>query len=109
MKKLTQTEIAEIMNLTRQTVSKLLNDAIREKIVEIKIQDPEIVCTELQQAIRDEYEIENVVVCGVSADEESLCLLMTIKKGSKAHSIHHRERKSENRHFLGKNNKDAHF
>ena len=39
-KKYTQQEIANLMNLSRQTVSKLLNDAIKENIVEIKIHNP---------------------------------------------------------------------
>ena len=39
-RKLTQQEIADRMKLSRQTVSKLLNDALRENIVEIKIHDP---------------------------------------------------------------------
>ena len=39
-KKMNQQEIAQIMNLSRQTVSKLLSDAIEEHIVEIKIHDP---------------------------------------------------------------------
>ncbi|MBE7052066.1 MAG: hypothetical protein E7395_05800 [Ruminococcaceae bacterium] len=81
-KKHTQSEIAKIMNLSRQTVSKLLNDAIREQIVEIKINDPETTCTELEQAICDEFKIKNAVVCGVSSEDESLCLLMTVKKAA---------------------------
>ena len=40
-KKLTQQEIAAKMKLSRQTVSKLLNDALRENVVEIKIHNPE--------------------------------------------------------------------
>ena len=48
-KKHTQNEIARIMNLSRQTVSKLLNDAIKENIVEIKIHNPEVLCTDLEQ------------------------------------------------------------
>ena len=34
-KNMTQQEIAKILNISRQTVSKLINDAIDEKIVEI--------------------------------------------------------------------------
>ena len=36
-KKCTQQEIADAMGLSRQTVSRLLNDAIKENIVEINI------------------------------------------------------------------------
>lgn len=81
-KKHTQHEIAQIMNLSRQTVSKLLNDAIKENIVEIKIHNPEITCTELEQAICAEFKIKNAVVCGVSNSDESLCRLMTVKKAA---------------------------
>lgn len=81
-KKHTQHEIAKIMNLSRQTVSKLLNDALKEKIVEIKIHNPEITCTELEQAFCVEFGIKNAVICGVSANDESLCLLMTVKKAA---------------------------
>ena len=36
-KEYTQQEIANLMGLSRQTVSKLLTDAVKENIVEIKI------------------------------------------------------------------------
>jgi len=79
-KKHTQQEIAQKMNLSRQTVSKLLNDAVKEKIVEIKIHNPEITCTDLEQAVCSTFNIKNAVVCGVSIGNESLCRLMTVRK-----------------------------
>ena len=79
-KKHTQSEIAKMMNLSRQTVSKLLNDAVKEKIVEIKIHNPEIDCKELEQKICDKFNIRNVVICGVSSEDEELCQIMTVKK-----------------------------
>lgn len=81
-KKYTQNEIAGIMNLSRQTVSKLLNDAIKENIVEIRIHNPETTCTELEQAILAEFKIKNAVVSGVSNEDDSLCHLMTVKKAA---------------------------
>ena len=45
-KNLTQQEIAATLHLTRQTVSKLLSDAIDEKIVEIIIHDPQKDCAD---------------------------------------------------------------
>ncbi len=81
-KKHTQNEIANIMNLSRQTVSKLLNDAIKENIVEIKINNPEITCKGLESEITKKFNIKNAVVCGVSTSEESLCQLMTVKKAA---------------------------
>ena len=81
-KKYTQNEIASIMNLSRQTVSKILNDAIKENIVEIKIHNPEITCKELEQEICNKFNIKNAVVCSVSSSDEFLCLLMTVKKAA---------------------------
>lgn len=85
-KKHTQNEIASIMKLSRQTVSKILNDAVKENIVEIRINNPEITCKELEQEICKKLNIKNAIVCGVSTDEESLCNLMTVK--SAAQYIH---------------------
>ena len=81
-KKYNQTEVAQIMNLSRQTVSKLLNEAINEGIVEIKVNNPEIVCGELEKSICDKFKIKNAIVCGISTDEPELCLLMTVKKAA---------------------------
>lgn len=76
----TQNEIAKMMGLSRQTVSKLLNDAIRENVVEIKIHNPEIDCKELEKKICDKFNINNVVICGVSSADEELRRIMTVKK-----------------------------
>ena len=81
-KKHTQHEIAQIMNLSRQTVSKLLNDAVKENIVEIKINNPEINCKDYEQAICKKFNIKNTVVCGASTNDESLCRLMTVKRAA---------------------------
>ncbi len=81
-KKHTQSEIAKMMNLSRQTVSKLLNDAVKEKIVEIKIHNPEIDCKELEQKICDKFNIRNAVICGASSADEELCQIMTVKKAA---------------------------
>ncbi len=81
-KKHTQSEIAKIMNLSRQTVSKLLNDAEKEKIVEIRIHNPETDCKELEQKLCNKFNIKNAVVCGVSGSDEELCRIMTVKKAA---------------------------
>ena len=82
-KKHTQSEIAKMMNLSRQTVSKLLNDAVKEKIVEIKIHNPEIDCKELEQNICDKFNVRNAVICGVSSADEELCQIMTVKMAAR--------------------------
>lgn len=78
-KKLTQTEIAKVMGLTRQTVSKLLSDAVKEHIVEIKIHNPKTVCEGLSRELSARFGIRRAVVCGVSRADEELCRLMTVK------------------------------
>ncbi len=79
-KKLTQQEIARTMNLSRQTVSKLLSDAVKENIVEIKIHNPEVSCIELEKKLCSTFKIKNAVICSVSNSHEALRLLMTVKK-----------------------------
>lgn len=81
-KKYTQQEIAKLMNLSRQTVSKLLNDAIKENIVKITIRDPEITCIELEQALCEKFQIKKAIVTGVSQEEASLCTLISVKKAA---------------------------
>lgn len=82
-KKHTQSEIAKIMNLSRQTVSKLLNDAVKEGIVEIKIHNPEVSCKEIETEICARFGIERAIVCGVSGDSEEIRQIMTVKKAVK--------------------------
>lgn len=79
MKKHTQQEIAEIMGLSRQTVSKLLNDAIKENIVEITIHNPKKDCEELEKSICAQYNVRHCIVCGVSSKDESVRRMMTVK------------------------------
>lgn len=78
-KKYTQQEIAGLMKLSRQTVSKLLSDAIRENIVEIKIHNPERDCEELEKQLCKKFGINTAVVCGVSNKNESIRRMMTVK------------------------------
>ncbi len=78
-KNLTQQEIAETMHLSRQTVSRLLNDAIEEGIVEIIIHDPQKDCKELEEQLCAIFGIRNCVVCSVSGRDASVHRLMTVK------------------------------
>ena len=78
-KNMTQQEIAETLHLSRQTVSKLLSDAIEEKIVEIIIHDPEKDCEELEKQICAAFGIRSCVVCSVSGRNESVHRLMTVQ------------------------------
>ena len=78
-KKLTQQEIAALMSLSRQTVSRLLSDAVKENIVEIKVHNPRKDCDTLQSQICEKFGIDTCVVCGVSNKNDSLRRLMTVK------------------------------
>ena len=77
-KKHTQQEIADLMKLSRQTVSKLLNDALREDIVEIKIHNPQEDCEALQTAVCEKFAIKRCIVAVTSSKDEFLRKTMTI-------------------------------
>ncbi len=81
-KNLTQQEIANLMNLSRQTVSKLLSDAVKENIVEIKIHNPKKDCEELANSLAERFFLSRCVVCGVNSKNDSIRLLMTVKAAS---------------------------
>ena len=78
-KKYTQQEIANLLNLSRQTVSKLLNNAIEENIVEIKIHNPQLDCEELKLSICEKFNVKNCVVVSVSSPDEQLRKIITVK------------------------------
>lgn len=78
-KKLTQQEIADLMHLSRQTVSKLLNEALEKNVVQITIHSPEKDRKDLQGQICEKFGIQNCVVCSVSSKSEALRQMMTVK------------------------------
>ncbi len=78
-KNCTQQEIAGKLSLSRQTVSKLLNDAIRENIVEIKIHNPVKDCAALESEICSKFNIDAAVVCSTSGKGEDVRRMMTVK------------------------------
>ena len=78
-KKCTQQEIADQLGLSRQTVSKLLNDALAESIVEIRVHDPARECRGAEEALCERYGLKEAVVCSVSSKRESVRRLMTVR------------------------------
>ena len=78
-KKHTQQEIAELLNVSRQTVSKLLNDAIKERIVEITIHNPEKDCEELEKRLCETFGITKCVVCGAGSKNEAVRRMITVR------------------------------
>ena len=78
-RKLTQQEVADLMGLSRQTVSKLLGEALAENIVQIKVHNPLAQCKELEAAICHRFGIDSCVVCSVSGKNDALRQMMTVK------------------------------
>ena len=77
-KNMTQQEIAETLHLSRQTVSKLLSDAIEEKVVEITIHNPQKDREELEKQLCHAFGISRSVVCCVSGKSEATHRLMAV-------------------------------
>lgn len=75
----TQQEIAHKLNLSRQTVSRLLGDAVKEKLVEIIIHDPQMDGEDLAARICRAFNIKKCVICCVTGKDRSLHRLMTVK------------------------------
>lgn len=78
-KKMTQQEIADLMKLSRQTVSRLLADAVTENIVEITVHNPEQTRKSLEDELCRTFGIDRCLVCGVSGSDPALHRLMTVK------------------------------
>ncbi len=78
-KGLTQQEIARILYLSRQTVSKLLNEAIKTNIVEIKIRQPKKDCARLEEELQRIFGIKKAVVCSIASNNDDIRQLMTVK------------------------------
>ena len=77
--KLTQQEIARQLGLTRQTVSKLLAEAVKEKVVTITIHDPQAERSALEAALCEKFGISKAIVCSVSNRGEELRQTMTVR------------------------------
>lgn len=90
-KKMTQQEIAEQLDLSRQTVSKLLNDALAGKIVEIRVHDPARECREAEEVLCSRFGLKGAVVCSVSSQKESVRRLMTVRAAAEYLAPHMKE------------------
>ncbi len=78
-KNLTQQEIANKLYLSRQTVSKLLNEAIRTKVVEIHIHQPKKDCEKLEGALQSKFNLKKAVLCSTASQNEEVRQLVTVK------------------------------
>jgi deoxyribonucleoside regulator len=57
-----QNEIASLLNISVPTVSRLIKKAKDEKIVEFVIRDPYLQCIELEQKLKNKYQLKDVIV-----------------------------------------------
>ncbi len=78
-KGLTQQEIADLLKLTRQTVSKLLTLAVSEGVVEIKIHNPELEKRELEAEFEKKFHVK-AAICNVSKNNAELRQASTIER-----------------------------
>lgn len=78
-KKHTQQEIAEMLGITRQTVSRLLGDAVKENIVEIIIHNPHKTCETLEKKLVKTFGLENAVVCAAASKNNVIRKQLTVK------------------------------
>ncbi len=81
-KKMTQQEIAKILYLSRQTVSKLLNEALTSGIVEITVHHPKKNCERLEQALREIFGLKQAVVAAAGSNGEDVRMMLTVKAAS---------------------------
>src|SRR5690625_7728172 len=58
----TQAEIARKQNVSRPVISKMLNTAKKEGIVEIYIKDETLQTVELEQQLEKKYDLKEVIV-----------------------------------------------
>ncbi|WP_373264396.1 sugar-binding transcriptional regulator [Hungatella hathewayi] len=70
-----QNEIAEQLGISITTVSRLLNKAKEDKIVEFVIRDPYIECIRLEEKLRTFFKLKDVVIApGITSQQEDLDL-----------------------------------
>lgn len=88
--KRTQQEIAEVLGLTRQTVSKLLAEAVEENVVEIRINNPEAQTQDLRTEFRDAFGVK-AIICESAGADEALRQYLVAERGAEylAHVIKH--------------------
>jgi deoxyribonucleoside regulator len=65
LKDMPQNEIADLMNISIPTVSRLIKKAKEEKIVEFVIRNPYIDCIDLEEKIKNTFNLSDVVVAPI--------------------------------------------
>lgn len=67
---LKQSEIADTLDLSQTTISRLLKRAIAEKIIRISVSMPPGVFTELEEAVRSCFELKEVIIAEAQSTED---------------------------------------
>lgn len=73
-----QQQVADTLNISRPTVSKLLQHANDKGFVEITIHDPQDVFTQLAQQIQQYYSLSQVAICPSPANDDVIQLRQSL-------------------------------
>lgn len=71
LKDKSQNEIAEILNISVPTVSRLIKKAKEEKIVEFVIRDPYLECIDLEENLKKAFKLKDVVIAPLAVQDEA--------------------------------------
>lgn len=83
-KNYSQKEISKILDISRATVSRLLDDAITNNIVTIKVNDYSSEQEEIEDKLKDKYQLKAVKVANI-VDESYDAILKTLGKKAASH------------------------
>jgi len=75
IKNKSQNEIADVLNISVPTVSRLIKKAKDEKIVEFVIRDPYLECIDLEENLKKEFNLKDVVIAPIpnlNTDKEGM-------------------------------------
>ena len=64
-------EVAQLLNVSESTVSRLIHRAKKEKIVEFIIRNPFKLCLDLEQQLLAQYHLKEVIVTPATEDEDA--------------------------------------
>ena len=70
MQNKSQSDIAEDLSISITTVSRLLNKAKEQKIIEFVIRDPYLKCIELEQKLKECYRLKEVIIAPNGINDE---------------------------------------
>lgn len=63
-------EVARLLNVSESTVSRLIQRAKKEQIVEFVIRDPYKLCLDLEYRLLEKFDLKEVIIANASSDPE---------------------------------------